>query len=172
MLCHVLDGTRKEWTVWALLLLLAALLVSIPAWMPGHTFAGHDLIFHLYRIEGLKDGLLAGHCPVRMNNVWFQGYGMPTGIFYPDLFLYIPALLRMVRLPLMTVWQIFLVLVNIATAFASWWAFSSYLHSKRAGAIATLFYLVFLYRWRISSCLSCPSAAFACVSSGGRSSWR
>ncbi|WP_294149200.1 hypothetical protein [uncultured Selenomonas sp.] len=131
---------------WALVLLGAAILVSLPDLAPHHIYAGGDIEFHLYRIEGIKNGLLAGEFPVRLNAVNLNGYGMPTGIFYPDLFLYFPAVLRLAGLSLVASWKSFLVATNIVTAFASWWAFSSYLRSARTGAVASLFYLVFLYR--------------------------
>ena len=39
--------------------------VSLPLFS-GFLFYGHDLTFHLLRIEGIKDGLLSRQFPVRM----------------------------------------------------------------------------------------------------------
>jgi len=136
----------KETAALAVLLFFAVLIVSLPALVPGHDLVGHDILCHLNRIEGIREGLLSGQFPVRLSPNQIGGYGMPTGIFYPDLFLYVPAVLYLCGVPLVASWHVFLVMVNVLTAAASWWAFSKYTRSQRTGAIATLFYLVFLYR--------------------------
>ena len=69
-----------------LLLVAATLVASAPALLPGHNLVGHDILFHLNRIEGIKEGLLSGQFPVRLDVNCIRGYGMPTGIFYPSLF--------------------------------------------------------------------------------------
>jgi len=137
---------NKEIRRWGVVLFCAAMMVSLPDLAPNHIYAGGDFEFHLYRIEGIRNGLMAGEFPVRLNAVSLNGYGMLTGIFYPDLFLYFPAVLRLVGMPILTAWKVFIAAVNVVTAFASWWAFSRYLRSVRMGAEASLFYLVFLYR--------------------------
>ena len=131
---------------WGITLIIAAILVSLPDLSAHHMFAGPDLMFHLNRIEGMKDALLAGQFPVRINAYQLGGYGAPTDIFYPDLFLYFPACLRLLGVSLTTSWRAFLVLVNFLTVFSCWWIFSAYTRSVRTGAIASLFYLVFAYR--------------------------
>ena len=137
--------TRERWKLGGMLL-AAVLLVSLPALLPEHNLIGHDVLFHLNRIEGIKEGLFSGQFPVRLNAVQLGGYGMPTDIFYPSIFLYFPAILRIFGVPLLASWKAFLVMVNLLTMISSWWAFSKYLRSVRTGAIATLFYLVVLYR--------------------------
>ncbi len=47
---------------------------------------GHDLNFHLYRIEGIKDGILSGQFPVRIHPTHNNGYGYITASVYPELF--------------------------------------------------------------------------------------
>ena len=140
--------SKKELFFWIAMLLIIALLVTIPLPLfPMDTITyGADALFHLGRIEGIKEGLLAGQIPVRVNPVQLGGYGMPTGIFYPDFFLYLPAFLRLTGVSLLTSWKIFLALVNIVTVFVGWWAFSLYIGSKRMGAIAAMFYTIFFFR--------------------------
>ena len=71
------------------------LLSSLPLWKNGFPRYTTDLNFFLMRVDGLKDGLLSGTFPVRIQPNWLNGYGYATSIFYGDLFLYFPALLRM-----------------------------------------------------------------------------
>lgn len=138
--------TGREFLAWGILLVVATLVVSTPALLPGHHLVGHDILFHLNRIEGIKEGLLSGQFPVRLDVHSLCGYGMPTGIFYPSIFAYVPAILRIFGVSQIASWKAFLVMVNFLTMISSWWAFSKYLRSARTGAIATLFYLVVGYR--------------------------
>lgn len=131
---------------WGIVLLTAALCVSFPAFSTGHVIAGADMAFHLARIEGIAEGLQGGAFPVRLNPVQAGGYGMPTGIFYPDLFLYIPALLRLAGVPLLICWKITFLGIHLLTAFLSWWAFSVVTRSRHTGAIAALFYEIAFFR--------------------------
>lgn len=137
---------RKEICLWGVVLLVVALLTSWPLFLANHIFYGFDIAFHLGRIEGLKDALLSGQFPVRVNPFHLGGYGMPTDIFYPDFFLYFPALLRIAGVSLIACWKAYFVMINLLTVFASWWAFSAYLQSVRAGAVAAMVYEVFLFR--------------------------
>lgn len=131
---------------WAAVLLFLAIAVSSPLFSTHHVISGVDMTFHLSRIEGIKEGLLSGEFPVRINPVQLNGYGMPTGIFYPDVFLYLPAILRMLGVPLLTSWKCFLVGINLITAFAGWWAFATFSRSLRIGAASSCLYLVSFYR--------------------------
>lgn len=54
-----------------------------------YIIVGHDLAFHLNRIEGIKKGLLSGQFPVRIHPTHFGGYGYATPIMYPEMLLYI-----------------------------------------------------------------------------------
>lgn len=143
-ICHL--SYRKEQYLWAVVLLIVALLVSWPCFSSNHLLHGFDIVFHLGRIEGIKDAFLSGQFPVRVNPFQLGGYGMPTDIFYPDVFLYIPAFLRIAGVPLLACWKVHFIIVNILTVFCSWWAFSVYLRSVRSGAVAALVYEVFLFR--------------------------
>lgn len=137
---------RKEMVAWAMILFFTVLVISLPFFSAHHVVCGTDLAFHLGRIEGIAEGLRAGQFPVRVNPIQLGGYGMPTGIFYPDVFLYFPALLLLVGVPLLAAWDALLVVTNLMTAFAGWWGFAQFARSWRVGAIAALFYLGGFFR--------------------------
>lgn len=59
---------------------------------------GADLEFHLFRIEGIAQGLRDGQFPVLMQTVQVGGYGYPVSVMYGDALLYIPALLHLMGL--------------------------------------------------------------------------
>ncbi|MDY6244124.1 MAG: hypothetical protein SPL82_09640 [Lachnospiraceae bacterium] len=138
---------RKETYLWAVVLLVVALLASWPLFSANHIIHGFDIVVHLGRIEGLKDALLSGQFPVRVNPFQLGGYGMPTDIFYPDVFRYFPAILRLIDVPLLASWKAYLIMLNILTVFCCWWAFAAYTRSLQTGAVAALFYEIFLFRF-------------------------
>lgn len=55
---------------------------------------GSDAPFHLARIESLAEGIREGIFPVKIHTVLCYSYGYGVGFFYPNLFLYIPAVFR------------------------------------------------------------------------------
>ena len=56
---------------------------------------GSDAPFHLARIESLNQALQMGIFPVKVHPSLAYSYGYGVGIFYPDFFIYLPAVLRM-----------------------------------------------------------------------------
>jgi|GEM_PF-5551998 len=105
----------------------------------------HDMYFHLNRIEGIREGLLAGQLPVRIHAYQLNGYGFPVGIFYPDAFLYVPALLRMVGVSLTQVYNLLGVGLVFMTMGLAWYGFSLWTGSLRKGAVSAVCYCSFYF---------------------------
>lgn len=79
--------------------LLAALLLS--HWFFHSDALGKvDVFFHLNRVMGIAEGLSAGDFPVYVHGYQMQGFGTADGVLYPDLLLYVPALLVICGVPL------------------------------------------------------------------------
>ena len=68
---------------------------------------GSDTPFHLARIETLKQNILYGAIPSKIHIDLCYGYGYGVGFFYPDVFLYIPALLQTAGLSLEISFKLF-----------------------------------------------------------------
>ncbi len=107
---------------------------------------GHDMVFHLNRIEGLKDGLLSGMFPVRVQPTWNNGWGYAVSVMYGDLTLWLPALMRMAGFTLQTTWKTFLITVNLLTAVISYYSFYKIGRDKYAALAASLLYCTGMYR--------------------------
>lgn len=107
---------------------------------------GHDMVFHMNRMEGLKDGLLSGAFPVRIQPTWNHGWGYAVSVMYGDLVLVFPALMRMIGFTLQTTWKTFIVVVNILTAITSFYSFWKIGKNKYKALFASLLYCTGMYR--------------------------
>lgn len=132
-------------------LVVLTILVSVPL-MVNYLFGyQHDLKFHLTRIEGLKEGLLDGIFPVKMQSYWLHGHGYPVSIFYGDLLLYIPAVLRIFGVSIQAAYNFYVLMINAGTVFIAYYCFSK-MSNARIGLICTtvfsfnIFRLVDIYR--------------------------
>ena len=105
----------------------------------------HDLVFHMNRIEGICEGLRSGQFPVRIHAYQLNGYGFPIGVFYPDLFLYIPALLRFAGVSMALVYNLYGIVTIFIGVFLSWYAFSFWQGSLRMGAVSSVLYNSFYF---------------------------
>jgi len=134
----------KEMQCWALIS-CAVLLASVTL-LKSYLISGHDIRFHLYRIESVKDALLAGQFPVRMHTTYNNGYGYATGVVYPELFLYIPALLRILGMSIPTAYNTFMFLLNVLTAVIMYYSVRSITKSYYGATIASIIMVLFPYR--------------------------
>lgn len=73
--------------------------------------AGADLYYHANRILSIADGWKGGSFWVRVYPNVLNGYGYASPLFYPDLFLYAPAFLVFLGMPLPLAYTIFCTLI-------------------------------------------------------------
>lgn len=121
------------------------IVASLLTFMPGITL-GHDLFFHLMRIEGITDELRQGHFPVRMQSIWLDDYGSPVSIFYGDLLLYFPAILHLFGLGLTKAYELYLLLINFATAVLAFICFNQIFKNRNNALTLSLVYTTASYR--------------------------
>lgn len=109
-------------------------------------FWGHDMDFHLDRILALADGLASGHLFVPIETEILNGYGYATPLFYSQLFLYIPAILYNLAVPMQVCYQVYAILINIGTALIAYFSFQGIVKNKEIAATGTVLYLLSAYR--------------------------
>lgn len=129
----------------ALVLVGAALFASMPLLWNG-LYEGHDLFFHLNRIEGIASGLRAGQFPVRIHASTLLGYGYGAPQFYPELFLYIPAVMRNLGVSLAGCVRVFEIGINLMTALVCYESARRVLGSRRVALGASVLYTLCIYR--------------------------
>jgi len=128
-----------------IILAVGALFVSMPI-MRFKLLYAHDMYFHLARIEGIYESLLTGQLFPKMNSTFLNGYGYADQIMYPVTLMYFPAVLRLCRVSPVLSYQLFILAINAATAFVSYFAFTKLLKSREKGFIASMAYTLALYR--------------------------
>ena len=122
-----------------------AFLASIPYLYDG-MISGADLTYHLQRIEGVKDGLLTGQFPVRLEPRWVFDHGYANGIFYCNLLLYFPAALRMLGFTVTESYLLYCIALNIATAAIAWYCFGKMFRDDVVGLVCSGLYTLSIFR--------------------------
>ncbi|HJD32590.1 MAG TPA: hypothetical protein H9912_11730, partial [Candidatus Eisenbergiella stercorigallinarum] len=82
-------------------------LLSFSPYIREDLITGSDSSFHLARIETLAQNLSYGLFSNKIHVDLCYGYGYGVGFFYPDLFLYIPALLMCIGFSLEVSFKLF-----------------------------------------------------------------
>ena len=142
---HKGNRANKEQLSAAVVIGLTVFLSSLPLFS-YYLYNGHDLSVHLARIEGLKEGLLAGQFPVRMQHFFLDGYGYPFSIFYGDIFLYFPAMLRMIGFTVQDTYKIYLFMVNLGTCLTAYFAGKAIFKDRVSGMVTAFLYMMAPYR--------------------------
>ena len=119
---------------------LIVLFACVPL-MTNYLLSGQDLTFHLMRIEGLAEGLKQGQFPVKMQPVWLNDYGYPVSIMYGDLFLYVPAVLRIIGFSLQASYKIYLVMIQIITAINTYLCCKEITEDRKLGVVGCFLYM-------------------------------
>ena len=117
---------------------------SIPVFYTG--LDGHDLVFHLTRIEGIARELSYGNFPARISSVWMAEHGYPVSIFYGDVLLYIPAVLRMFGFTIDQAYKGFVLIMNALGVLIAQKSFEGIFKKRNLSLMLTLVYATASYR--------------------------
>ncbi|MBQ7359843.1 MAG: hypothetical protein IJW63_07110 [Lachnospiraceae bacterium] len=134
---------KANWICAALALLW--LLISLPLFL-NYCMEGMELQYHLLRIEGLKEGLLSGQFPVRIQPNWMNGEGYPVSIFEGDTFLMLPVLFRVVGLSVQMAYRLMLAVLNVVAIWIAYSSFKGMFGDPAIGLIGSLLYVCAPYR--------------------------
>ena len=130
----------------AVLCLLGIAFIGTLSYMFPGIAPGHDFPYHILRIEGIADGLKSGQFPVRMHSVFMDGFGYPNGIFYGDLFLYVPAVLRIIGFSINTSYKLYVFLVSLLTAYTTYYMGRRIFKNDTTALVVALSYVTASYR--------------------------
>lgn len=120
-------------------------ITSTPLFQEGIVL-GDDLFYHLLRIESIKDSILAGNHFALIHETVFGGYGYGSGIFYPNFYLYFPALLGIMGLSISVAYKIFLIFIAMGTCASTYFSIKYISRSKYASWLGTILFVSSQYR--------------------------
>ncbi len=123
----------------------AVLFASLPVFFGGFRF-GDDGIFHLARLENLKSALREGQIPARVGGFSYSGFGAATSVFYPDVFLYPFALMRIAGATEVFTVRTLFICIHIASCASMYFTAWRLTKDRNAAACAAVFYTLALYR--------------------------
>lgn len=124
---------------YVILLLCLLLLLGIVIPLCGvQTFLGHDVYFHMTRMEALAQEIEAGNVPARLYYFIYEGYGYASPMFYGDLFLIIPALLILVGVPMPLAYKAFMIICVCACLLTAYYC-GKRMFKKRSAALCFAF---------------------------------
>lgn len=139
-------GRIKQGSTEVFFVLFATVMFTSIPLLFGYLINGHDLQYHLLRIEGIKDGLLAGDFPIKIQSNWLCGNGYATAVFYGDLLLYIPAVLRLCGFSVVHSYNIYVFLCNAATCTIAYFCFKGMSGRRKTAVVGAVLYTTSIYR--------------------------
>lgn len=126
--------------------LLAVMFIASLPYLQGGCVDGADLVYHLQRIEGVKDGILSGQFPLRIEPEWLFGHGYANSIFYCNTLLYFPAIFRLLGFTVTTSYNLFCIALNIATVCISYYCFMKIFENRYIGLLCSALYTLSIFR--------------------------
>lgn len=123
--------------------ILMTILPLLKTALPGGYYP--DLGYHLLRIEGVKDSIIAGEFPARIYHLALNGWGYGGSMFYQDYLLYIPALFRLAGLDIITAYKLFIVVITVLIAISTFFSVKYITCSNYISSLATISLLLSQY---------------------------
>ena len=133
---------QYSFTVGLIVLILTA---SLPVFARG-IYIGHDTLFHVMRIEGLKEAILSGQFPPKMHSTHMYGYGYATGQMYPQLFLYPSALMRILGFDRVFAHDFLILMINALTVCITYYSVLKIFKARYVAVIGAVLYTLAPYR--------------------------
>lgn len=127
-------------------ILALTLLSSIPLFIFPGIKKGDDLYFHLSRISAISDNIKNHQFFNGIYSEYFNGYGYANGLFYPDIFLYIPALFKTIGINLITSYKIFLIIINFLSITSIYITIKNISKNEHASILGSIIYAFASYR--------------------------
>lgn len=127
------------------IILILTFLISIP-YLNFEPITTHDISYHTNRIIAISDELKAGHFPVLIYSNLLDGFGYASPLFYPELFLYIPAILTALGLNFLTSYKLFTMLTTFFTLLFTFYSANHIFKKKNIAWTITILYGTAFYR--------------------------
>ena len=128
-----------------IVLILISVLSVLPLFFGKEINMSDDISFHISRIYGVFDNLSIGKI-IPVYYKCLHGFGYGNGLFYPDLFLYIPAFFMKCGLNIILSYKVFVFLINFCSLGSMYLCVYRITRSKNKGFFALFLYAFSFYR--------------------------
>lgn len=130
-----------------LLLTLFIIIVTCGCFIYPSMPWGADMKFHLSRISSLRDAILLEYdFPIKIYPNYFNSNGYGNGLFYPDIFLYIPAYLAVLGCDIITTYKLLLLGCTIISIISMYKCSKLIIGNHKAALCCSLVYIMSGYR--------------------------
>lgn len=127
------------------IILVLTFLVSIP-YLNFEVVSTHDISYHSNRIISISQELQAGHFPVLIYSNMLDGFGYASSLFYPELFLYIPAILTALGMHFLTSFKLLTIISTFFTFLFTFYSANRIFKNKNISWVITILYGCAFYR--------------------------
>ena len=128
-----------------MIIILLTLMISVP-YLNFDDIGAHDISYHVNRIIEISNELKDGQFPVLIHSNLLNGFGYANSLFYPELFLYIPALLIIVGMDFLNSYKVFTIIVTFFTFLITFYSANRVFQNRKAAWITTILYGCSCYR--------------------------
>jgi hypothetical protein len=135
---------NKKYTI--IFLLILTLLSSIPVFIFPGIKKSDDIYFHLSRICAISDNIKNFDFFKGIYPGYFNDYGYANGLFYPDIFLYIPAILKTLGMNVISAYKIFIIIINFLSILSIYISIKGICKNKYASILGCIIYAFTSYR--------------------------
>jgi len=124
---------------------LAVLVASIPA-LRENLNTGHDSEFHRSKLRDLALRIEQGQLSQRLGGYMFNSYGSAASIFYPELWLFAPALMMVAGATIQFALSFLYIAINAVSGLNMYLCVKRIFSSRTAGTCAAVLYVLASYR--------------------------
>ncbi len=122
----------------SLIFFIITMIIATSPLISRYCINGHDIDYHLLRIESLKEAILIGRPFLKVNTLFYGGAGYASTMFYSDLFMHIPALLRVCHVSIGKSFHIYTALIFVLCYLSTYYCVWKMSLSKFAASVAAI----------------------------------
>ncbi|MEK1436272.1 hypothetical protein HCZ13_09655 [Limosilactobacillus fermentum] len=139
-----LNSSRKKDVIALGICLLVTFAMTFPLWKSQQLLIANDWSFHASRVEEICENLKSGHFFTYIATHTFQKTGVANFIFYPTIFLYPWAFLRLILSPVAAFYSWY-ALVNLGTLVITYYCAKEVMGSWVKALLVALIYVLMPY---------------------------
>ena len=130
-----------------LIVIFGISIFAIYPYLNNRIFYAHDLPYHLNRILSITENIKNGDFLSLIHSRVLNNLGYANGLFYPQIFMYIPAILMAITgIHVLTVYKMFLIIITFFTFLAMYYSVKNIFGKKSIAFLSGLLYTFSLYR--------------------------